>query len=51
MLSIGLVAIDSTVIATAIPSVLASLGGFSQFPWLFSVYPLAQAVTVPPTAR
>jgi EmrB/QacA subfamily drug resistance transporter len=47
MLSIGLVAIDSTVIATAIPSVVASLGGFSQFPWLFSVYLLAQAVTVP----
>jgi EmrB/QacA subfamily drug resistance transporter len=47
MLSIGLVAIDSTVIATAVPSVVASLGGFTQFPWLFSVYLLAQAVTVP----
>ena len=47
MLSIGLVAIDSTVIATAVPSVVASLGGFHQFPWLFSVYLLAQAVTVP----
>ena len=47
MLSIGLVAIDSTVIATAVPSVVASLGGFNQFPWLFSVYLLAQAVTVP----
>jgi EmrB/QacA subfamily drug resistance transporter len=47
MLSIGLVAIDSTVIATAVPSVVASLGGFRQFPWLFSVYLLAQAVTVP----
>src|SRR3954471_2273636 len=47
MLSIGVVAIDSTVIATAIPSVVASLGGFNQFPWLFSVYLLAQAVTVP----
>ncbi|NUR74472.1 MAG: MFS transporter [Hamadaea sp.] len=47
MLSIGLVAIDSTVIATAVPSVVESLGGFHQFPWLFSVYLLAQAVTVP----
>jgi EmrB/QacA subfamily drug resistance transporter len=47
MLSTALVAIDSTVIATAVPSVVAELGGFSQFPWLFSVYLLAQAVTVP----
>jgi EmrB/QacA subfamily drug resistance transporter len=47
MLSTGLVAIDSTIIATAVPSIVASLGGFSQFPWLFSVYLLAQAVTTP----
>jgi EmrB/QacA subfamily drug resistance transporter len=47
MLSTGLVAIDATVIATAVPSVVAELGGFSEFPWLFSVYLLAQAVTVP----
>jgi EmrB/QacA subfamily drug resistance transporter len=47
MLSTGLVAIDSTVIATAVPSIVDSVGGFDQFPWLFSVYLLAQAVTVP----
>jgi EmrB/QacA subfamily drug resistance transporter len=47
MLSTALVAIDATVIATAVPSVVAELGGFSSFPWLFSVYLLAQAVTVP----
>jgi EmrB/QacA subfamily drug resistance transporter len=47
MLSTGLVAIDATVIATAVPSVVAELGGFAEFPWLFSVYLLAQAVTVP----
>src|SRR3954467_11274905 len=47
MLSTALVAIDSTVIATAVPSVVGELGGFSEFPWLFSVYLLAQAVTVP----
>lgn len=47
MLAVGLVAIDSTVIATAVPSVVQSLGGLAQFPWLFSVYLLAQAVTVP----
>ena len=47
MLSSGLVAIDSTIIATAVPTVVDDLGGFSQFPWLFSVYLLAQAVAVP----
>jgi EmrB/QacA subfamily drug resistance transporter len=47
MLSTALVAIDATVIATAVPSIVASIGGFAEFPWLFSVYLLAQAVTVP----
>jgi EmrB/QacA subfamily drug resistance transporter len=47
MLSTALVALDSTIIATAVPSVVADLGGFSQFPWLFSIYLLTQAVTVP----
>jgi Arabinose efflux permease len=47
MLSIGMIAIDTTIIATAVPSVVADLGGFHQFPWLFSVYLLAQSVTVP----
>ncbi|MBX6382812.1 MAG: MFS transporter [Microbispora sp.] len=47
MLCTALVALDSTIIATAVPSVVGELGGFSQFPWLFSVYLLTQAVTVP----
>src|SRR4051812_33057565 len=47
MLSIALVAIDATVIATAVPSIVADVGGFGEFPWLFSTYLLAQAVTVP----
>ncbi len=47
MVATGLVAIDSTILATAVPTIVDDLGGFSQFPWLFSVYLLAQAVTVP----
>ncbi|WP_054813892.1 MDR family MFS transporter [Nocardia arizonensis] len=47
MLSTGLVALDSTIIATAVLTITDNLGGFSQFPWLFSIYLLAQAVTVP----
>jgi EmrB/QacA subfamily drug resistance transporter len=47
MLSTALVAIDSTIIATAIPSIIKDIGGFTEFPWLFSIYLLAQAVSVP----
>jgi EmrB/QacA subfamily drug resistance transporter len=47
MLATGLVAVDSTIIATAVPSIVADVGGFSEFPWLFSIYLLAQAVSVP----
>ena len=47
MLSTGLVAIDSTIVATAVPSIVSDIGGFSNFPWLFSAYLLAQAVSVP----
>src|SRR5215216_1224633 len=51
MLSVGLIAIDATILATAVPSIVNDLGGFSQFPWLFSVYLLAQAVSVPIFAK
>lgn len=47
MLSTSLVALDSTVIATAVPTIVRDLGGFAQFPWLLSVYLLAQAVSTP----
>ena len=51
MLSVGLVAIDSTILATAVPSIVRDLGGFHQFPWLFSIFLLAQAVSVPIYAK
>lgn len=47
MLSSALVALDQTIVATAVPSIVRDLGGFSQFPWLFSLYLLSQAATVP----
>jgi multidrug resistance protein len=47
MMATGLIAIDSTILATAVPTVVEDLGGFAQFPWLFSVYLLAQAASVP----
>jgi EmrB/QacA subfamily drug resistance transporter len=51
MLTTGLVAIDATVLATAVPTIVNDLGDFALFPWLFSVYLLAQAVTVPIYAK
>ncbi len=51
MVTTGLVAIDSTILATAVPSIVADIGGFANFPWLFSIYLLAQAVSVPLYAK
>src|SRR5881409_2358312 len=51
MVSTGLIAIDATILATAVPSVVHDLGDFALFPWLFSVYLLAQAVSVPVYAK
>jgi len=47
MLATSLVALESTILATAVPTIVADLGGFTQFPWLFSGYLLTQAVLVP----
>jgi EmrB/QacA subfamily drug resistance transporter len=47
MLTMGLAAMDTTIVATAIPAVVRDLGDFSLFAWVFSIYVLAQAVTIP----
>lgn len=47
MLAMGLAAMDGTIVATAIPSIVHDLGGFSLFPWVFSVYLLVQAALIP----
>lgn len=47
MMCTALIAVDGTVLAAAVPSIVTQLGGFSQFPWLFSIYLLTQAVTTP----
>lgn len=51
MVATGVIAVDATILATAVPSIVKDLGGFAQFPWLFSVYLLAQAVSVPVYAK
>ncbi|MBC2724721.1 MDR family MFS transporter [Desulfosporosinus sp.] len=47
LLAIFIAAIEGTIVATAIPSIVADLGGFSLFSWVFSSFLLAQAVTIP----
>jgi multidrug resistance protein len=47
MLAMALAALDSTVVATAVPQIVGDLGGFSVFSWLFSGYLLAVTVTLP----
>ncbi|MGW7177293.1 MFS transporter [Streptomyces xanthophaeus] len=47
MLGMALVALDSTVVATAVPQIVGDLGGFSVFSWLFSGYLLAVTVSLP----
>lgn len=51
MLATFLIAIDSTILSTAVPTIVRDLGGFDQFPWLFSVYLLGQAASVPVFAK
>lgn len=47
MLTMTLAAMDTTIVSTAIPQIVSDLGGFSKFSWVFSIYLLAQTVTIP----
>src|SRR5215472_12841063 len=40
-------AVENTIVATAMPTIVAELGDFHLFSWVFAVYLLAQAVSVP----
>src|SRR5215475_13150936 len=45
--SVFIVQIESTIISTAMPTIVAALGGFELLSWVFTVYLLTQAVTTP----
>src|SRR5215475_6520050 len=47
MLSIFLGAMESTVVATAMPTVVAALGGIEIYSWVFSGFLLTSTVTMP----
>jgi EmrB/QacA subfamily drug resistance transporter len=40
-------AVESSIVATAMPTIVADLGGFRFFSWVFAAYLLAMAVTIP----
>ncbi len=44
-------AVESTIVATAMPTIVGHLGGFSLFSWVFAVYLLTQAVSIPVYGR
>lgn len=40
-------AVDATIVGTAMPTVISSLGGMSLYSWVFSVYVLASTTAIP----
>lgn len=47
MLSLFLASMEGTVVATAMPSIVAQLGGLSIYSWVFAIYMLTSTTTVP----
>ncbi|MHB1132599.1 MAG: MDR family MFS transporter [Chloroflexota bacterium] len=47
MLATALAAIDTSVVGTAMPTVIGSLGGLTLYSWVFSSYLLASTTTMP----
>jgi EmrB/QacA subfamily drug resistance transporter len=44
-------AVESTIVGTAMPTIVGDLGGFHLFSWVFAAYLLAQAVSTPVYGR
>jgi EmrB/QacA subfamily drug resistance transporter len=47
MLGLFVAALDQTIVATAMPTVVKELGGFELFVWVFSAYMIASVVATP----
>jgi EmrB/QacA subfamily drug resistance transporter len=47
MMAIFMAAVEVTIVATAMPTIIAKLGGARFFSWVFAAYLLTQAVTTP----
>ncbi len=47
MLSLFLVALDQTVVGTALPKIIADLEGFERYAWVTTAYLLASTSMIP----
>lgn len=47
MMAMFMSAVEATIVATAMPSIVGDLGGFHLLSWVFSIYLLTQAVSIP----
>ncbi|HTS91538.1 MAG TPA: MDR family MFS transporter [Stellaceae bacterium] len=47
MMGMFMAAVESTIVATAMPTIVAELGGFREFSWVFAIFPLTQAISTP----
>src|SRR3954454_22501532 len=47
MTGMFIAALEATVVGTAMPTVIASLGGINHYSWVFSAYIVTSTVTVP----
>lgn len=47
ILAVFTAAVEGTIVATAMPTIVGNLGGLHLFTWVFAVYFLTQAVTIP----
>src|SRR5579883_2093203 len=47
MLGMFLTALDTTIVGTALPSIVGKLGGITLYSWVFSIYLLTSTTTVP----
>jgi MFS family permease len=45
--TIFMAAIEGTIVATAMPTIVGSLGGIDLFSWIFGAYLLTQAILIP----
>ncbi|HEX7472101.1 MAG TPA: MFS transporter, partial [Candidatus Limnocylindrales bacterium] len=51
MAAIAVAALDSTVVGTAMPTIIGQLGGLSEYAWVFTAYLVTSTTTVPIFAR
>src|SRR5512141_14868 len=51
MAAIAVAALDSTVVGTAMPTIIGQLGGLAEYSWVFTAYLVTSTTTVPIFSR